>query len=298
MIGTVVARKDFEDVIRSWMFWTIMGVSLLLMVIVTFGVATDDLDEVGQEIVYALFSSLGGQLVIPVMALIFGYMAIAGERQSGSLRVLFGLSHGRADVLVGKLLSRSAAMLVGTLLASAVVGALVLLLFDPFDVGTFLGFTALTILMALSFTGIAIGISATTGTRSRAMGGAIGSYVGFTLAWHPVVAMLHYAVEGELAGFDLPEWYAFLLMLNPLTAYRESLGQLTDQYLWPLIGWSNIVEDVPQEATGEPGALLLSNRVAGDPFYVSEPFAAAVLVAWFAVPVALGYRRFQRADLN
>lgn len=298
MSWRLVARKDFEDVIRSWMFWTIIGVSLLLMVIVTFGVATGDMNQIGQNLVYVLFNSLGSQLVIPIMALIFGYMAIAGERQSGSLRILFGLSHNRWDVMVGKLLSRSGVMVIGTLLSCAVVGALIVMLFDSFEVGTFLTFVVLTTLLALTFTGIAIGISSTTGTRARAMGGAIGSYVGFMLLWHPFVAILHYVIEGELVGLEAPNWYLGLLAVNPLTAYRETLGQQLDQYLSALIGWPNIVEDVPPSAMAEEGTLLLTNRASDAPFYLTDWFAVAVLLAWFAVPVALGYWRFQKADLN
>lgn len=200
--------------------------------------------------------------------------------------------------MVGKLLSRSGVMVIGTLLSCAVVGALIVMLFDSFEVGTFLTFVVLTTLLALTFTGIAIGISSTTGTRARAMGGAIGSDVGFMLLWHPFVAILHYVIEGELVGLEAPNWYLGLLAVNPLTAYRETLGQQLDQYLSALIGWPNIVEDVPPSAMAEEGTLLLTNRASDAPFYLTDWFAVAVLLAWFAVPVALGYWRFQKADLN
>lgn len=299
MSWTLIARKDFEDVIQSGMFWAVMGVSLLLMSIVTFGVSTGGLDDLGQEIVYSLFDTLGTQLVVPVIALVFGYMAIAGERTSGSLRVLFGLGHNRRDVILGKLVSRSVVMTIGALLSCAVVAGLILSLFDTFETGTFLGFVGLTILLTLAFTGIAIGVSSTTGSRGRAMSGAIGSYVLFKLMWHPFVAVFHYAVEGELVGAEAPDWYLGLLMLNPLTAYSDTLGQLIGQSTFSLIDWSTVVEDVPQEAAREQGALLLANRTAGEvPFYLEQWFAVVVLLAWFLVPVALGAWRFQRADLN
>lgn len=294
-----IACKDFEDAVRSGMFWAIIGVSLLLLVVVAFGVATDDLDGVGAEVVYLLYSQLGADLVIPVMGLVFGYMAIAGERQSGSLRILFGLSHNRRDVMVGKVLSRSALITVGMIVSVTVVLGLVVALFDNFDVGTFLAFAGLTVLLALTFTGIAVGVSAMTGTRGRAMGGAIGSYVAFQILWYPFVAILHYALEGELAGVEAPDWYLLLLMLNPIEAYRQSLGQVIGQHMFGMIWWPNIVEDIPDEALSQDDSLLFANRAAGDaPFYLGEWFGVLVLAAWFAVPIALGYWRFQNADLN
>jgi ABC-2 type transport system permease protein len=294
----LVAHKDFEDAIRSRKFWAIIGVSLLFLVIVAFGAGTGETDP-QQELVYQLFNNIGSQLVVPVMGLIFGYLAVAGERESGSLRVLFGLTHGRRDVLLGKLLSRVGMMVVAMLVSSAVVAGLVLGLTDGFDVGIFLAFTGLTALLAVTFTGIAVGISAATGSRARAMGGAVGSYVAFLILWHPAVAIAHYLLEGELAGVAPPDWYLGALMLNPLTAYSEVLGAVLDRYLTGFIGWPFIVEDVPQEMLQDETALLLSNRAAGEaPFYVSEWFAVVVLLAWFVVPVALGYWRFARADLN
>lgn len=298
MSWTLVAHKDFADAIRSRKFWSMIGVSLLFLIIVAFGAGTGDTDG-GQELVYQLFNTVGSQMVIPVMGLIVGYLAIAGERESGSLRVLFGLTHGRRDVVVGKLLSRAGMMLVAMVLSAIVVAGLVLALFDGFDVEIFIGFSVLTVLLALTFTGLAVGISAAAGSRARAMGGAVGSYVVFLILWYPAVAIGHYLLEGELAGVTPPDWYLGALMLNPLLAYSEALGQVLEQYLSGFIGWPFIVEDVPQEVLADETALLLSNRAAGDaPFFVSEWFAIVVLVAWLVVPVTVGYWQFQRADLN
>jgi len=298
MSWALVAHKDFADAIQSRKFWSIIGVSLLFLVIVAFGAGTGETDP-QQELVYQLFNNIGSQLVVPVTGLIFGYLAVAGERESGSLRVLFGLTHGRRDVMVGKLLSRAGMMIIAMLVSAAVVAGLVVALTDEFDLGMFFAFTGLTALLAVTFTGIAVGISAATGSRTRAMGGAVGSYVAFLILWHPAVAIVHYLLEGELAGINPPDWYLGALVLNPLIAYTEALGQVLDQYLTGFIGWPFIVENVPQELLTDETALLLSNRAVGEaPFYLSQWFAVVVLVAWFVGPVVLGYRRFSRADLN
>ncbi|ELY63963.1 ABC transporter permease subunit [Natrinema versiforme] len=297
MTWVAIARKDFEDVVRSRMVWGIIGVFLVLMGIVTLGASSQIEDPAATDVI-SFFTNVGGQLFVPIIALVVGYMAIAGERQSGSLRILFGLSHNRRDVLLGKLASRTGVIAAATLVACAFTAVLMLALFGSLPVGTVLAFVALTLLLGAAFTAIAVGVSATAATRARAMGGAIGSYILFTLLWHPLVAGLHYLLEGDLVGLEAPGWYLFALRLNPLEAYRQAMSLLVDGYVPALVGWETIVEDVPQGAF-QQGALAVSDRVAGDlPFYLSEWFAAVVLAVWIVVPVAIGYRRFQRADLN
>ena len=299
MTSAQIARKDFEDAVRSRMVWAAVGVFVLLMGIIGASAATNDLSEADPTMLINLFANIGGQLLVPIIALMVGYMAIVGERQSGSLRVLFGLSHSRRDVFVGKLASRLGLVAVVTLVACAVAVVLALVLFDSLPVATFLGFVGITILLGAAFAAIAVGVSAMAETRMRAMGGAIGSFVVFTMIWHPLVAGIHYLVEGELAGLEAPNWYFFLLRLNPLEAYTQVSSSLADQFIWGLIGWQSIVEDVPASTFQDPSALLLSNRVAGDlPFYLSGWFAAVTMLVWIAVPALVGYRSFRDADLN
>jgi ABC-2 type transport system permease protein len=77
------------------------------------------------------------------------------------------------------------------------------------------------------------------------------------------------------------------------------MSLLIDGFVPALVGWENIVEDVPASAFQGQEPLMVSNRIAGDvPFYLTEWFAAVILLVWIIVPIAIGYRRFERADLN
>lgn len=299
MTWAQVARKDFEDSIRSRMLWAAMAAFVLLMGIVVGAAATGDLSEADPTNLIVVFSQLGGQLLVPIVALMIGYMAIVGERESGSLRVLFGLSHSRSDVFAGKFVSRLGVIGVAALVACGVAIALAVLLFGSIDAGTFLGFVAVTLLLGAAFTSIAVCVSAMTASRAQAMAGAIGAYVLFIMLWHPIVAGLHYALNGELVGVEGPAWYFLLLRFNPLTAYVHTTGSLADQFINGLIGWETIVEDVALSQLQQPDALLLSNRVSGDlPYYLSDWSAGLILLAWVVVPAAVGYWRFEAADLN
>lgn len=299
MSVTLVARKDFEDVVRSRMLWAILGLFLAFMVIVTAGATSGELADSGAEDVIALFVNVGAGLFIPIVAIFVGYRSIAGERESGSLRVLFGLSHGRSDVMAGKTISRLAAILLATLVACAVVVALALTIFGSVPLGTFGGFVGLTLLLAMMFTAVAVGVSATAATRYRAMGGAIGGYLAFVMFWYPAGAGLHYLIEGDLPGRVVPEWYLLLQYLNPAEAYRQAIMLLLERDTYLLIGWSNIVEDIEITPTGGGDVLVATNRIAGElPWYLSEYAAVASLLAWIVCPLAVGYWQFRRADLN
>lgn len=299
MTSAQIARKDFEDAVKSKIVWAAVGVFVLLMAIIGASAATSDLSNTDATTIITLFANIGGQLLVPIIALMVGYMAIVGERESGSLRVLFGLSHSRRDVFVGKLASRLGVILVATLVACIVAVVMALVLFDSIPALTFLGFVTITLLLGAAFTAIAVGVSATTDSRMQAMGGSIGSYVLFTIVWYPLVAGIHYLVEGELAGLEAPNWYFFLVRLNPVEAYLQVAGSLADEFIWGLFGWQGMVEDVPASALQDPNALMLSNRVAGDlPFYLSDWFAAVTMLVWIVVPAAVGYRAFRNADLN
>ncbi|ELZ23350.1 hypothetical protein C477_02344 [Haloterrigena salina JCM 13891] len=299
MSSTLIARKDFEDAIRSRLVWAVMGVFLFLMALVAVSASTQDLSEVEPTQLIVTVTNIGGLLFIPIVSLIVGYMAIVGERQSGSLRVLFGLSHSRWDVFVGKFVSRLGVVFVATLLTVALTVGMAVAMFDSVPLGTYLGYSVLTILLGLAFAAIAVGVSAVSTSRMQAMGGAIGSYVVFSLIWHPLVAGVHYLLEGSMPGLEAPEWYFLLLRLNPLDAYRQVSSELASEFIWGIIGMESIVEDIPDAAFENPDTLLVSNRVSGDlPFYLSDWFAAVVLLVWIVVPLAIGYWRFDGADLN
>ena len=299
MSSALIARKDFEDAVRSRMIWAVMGVFVFLMVVISAGAATNGLEDAEATEIIPLVANVGGQLMIPILALLVGYMAIVGERQSGSLRVLFGLSHSRWNVFAGKLASRLGVIVIATVVACLVALGMVVALFDDFPARTLLAFSLLTVLLGTVFTAIAVAVSAVSSSRMQAMGGAIGSYVVFTLVWHPAMAGLHYLVEGSLPGYEAPTWYFFLLRLNPFEAYTQVASELADQFIWGIIGWQGTVEDVPENVFQEPNTLMLSERVSGDlPIYLQDWVAVPILLLWIAIPLAIGYWRFERADLN
>jgi ABC-2 type transport system permease protein len=272
----VVARKDFEDAVRSRMLWVITAVFLVFTAGAVY-VRKAVLGDVPGLPDATQFLTEPSSLIIPLTALVVAYLAIAGERESGSIKILLGLPHTRGDVVFGKLVGRTLVVTAGILVAFAGAALTMLALFGELPVVDFLLLTLVTAFFGLTYVGIAIGASAFTATRSRAMALAIAAFFLFQVVWDLVPLGVYYAVEGALPSGALPAWYHFVRVLNPNTAY----GQTAD------IVFSGTGPVVPAEA-------LAGSSV---PFYVQNWFGLVILLFWLVVPVALGYWRFERADI-
>lgn len=291
-----IARKDFEDAVRSKTLWGLILVFGAFLVMSLFS-AEELFPEAVTVDTHKALAGVGmlAQLFLPGIALIAGYMSVVGERRSGSLRVLLSYPFSRFDVVAGKLVGRS--LVTGTALGVgfAVASVLVVALYGAPDVMAFAGFVATGVLVGLTFTALAVGGSAAVSTRGRAMALTVGSYMVMLLFWKPVIVGLYYVVNGSLPGLHADRWYLFLKRLNPLEAYRALTGEILGERLTAIPRLS--LEDVPARAPHEK--LEIANRVVGEvPFYLENWFLVVVLIAWGLIPVVVGYWYFERADLG
>ncbi len=269
----VVARKDFEDAVRSKMLWAVT----VLFVLSTAGTvyALDRIMELTGTTVLQMLTIPAG-LIIPISSLVVAYLAIAGERESGSIKILLGLPHTRRDVVVGKLFGRTGVVVAAVGVAFAVTFGVLVALYGSINVVDYLSLFLVTSLFGTTFVGIAVGISSATSTRSRAMAAAVGVFVAFQILWDYVPTAVYYFVEGTLPAGQLPAWYYLVLTLNPKNAYSSAATMF-----------------LPKSPAGD-----LTSRLAGEiPFYLESWFALVILLVWLVVPVVFGYAQFSRVDL-
>lgn len=291
-----VAHKDFVDAVRSRMIWGIVSVFVVLMgLLLAIAPVTFPVEETITAEMALSFVAEVAQLFVPIVALIAAYMAIVGERQSGSLRVLLSYPFSRFDVVAGKFAGRT--LMIGTALSIGLVImlALAVVIYGNPGIRTMAGLLLAGLLFGLAFTGLAVGVSAATDTRGKAMATVLGIYLVSLMFWDAIVAGIYYVVNGSLPELEAEAWYFLLLRLNPIEAFRA----LVDGVLEPTVhtAFTIPVEDVPQDATAEQ--LALSNRVIGNlPFFLNDWFLVVVLITWTVFPVVLGYWRFQGADLG
>jgi ABC-2 type transport system permease protein len=292
-----VARKDFEDAVRSKMLWGVMGTFVafmgFLLVLVSLqptpGGSEEDLAKGALQTIAAL-----SQLFGPLVALIAGYMAVVGERRSGSLRILLSYPHSRRDVVGGKLVGRAAVIAVTVVAGFAVNVLLSVVLFGSPQLGSFAGVLLAVTLLSLGFVGLAVGVSAGTTTRGRAMAVVIGLFLACFVFWDAAAAGLYAVVTGSLPGLEVEGWYLLVKQLNPLGAYRTLAQSAVDGYVGAIFQMG--LEQIPRDT---PGAQrMVANRVTGSvPFYLTDWFAGVILLAWGVVPPVFGYLRFRRSDL-
>lgn len=291
-----VARKDFEDAIRSKLLWGLVAVFVAFLVMTLVSAEQLFPASVTVDAAKALSGvAMLAQLFIPGVALIVGYMAVVGERRSGNLRVLLSYPFSRGDVVLGKLVGRTLVTATGLVVSYAMALGLIVVLYGSPDRATFAGFVASGVLVALTFTALAVGGSAAAATRGRAMTLTVGSFMAMVFFWNPAVVGLYYTVTGSLPGLQADSWYFLLKRLNPLEAFRGLSSAALEQRVqaFPQIP----LENVPADAT--PEQLALANRLAGEiPFYLEDRFSVVVLVAWGVIPVVIGYWQFERADLG
>lgn len=272
MTWRAVARKDFADAIRSRSLWPVAGLFVLVttgtsLVLTLFSIqsasAADSIVGIAR-----LLKLLAGVLV-PVTAVLVGYRAVVGERETGSIKLLLSLPHERRAVVLGKLVGRAAvvsvAVVAGFGLSTAVVAV-----FAPTTLPIFLGVTLLTVLFAVAFVAIAVGLSAATGSARRAAAGAFGAFVVSDIVWQRVPGI--YNVLSGGSG-PTPAWIYFVQRLSPSGAYNGAFS---------VVGGSSSL----QASLGGPV-----------PPYLTWWAAVLVLVGWIVLPTWLGYRRFERADL-
>ena len=285
MSWMAIAKKDFRDARRAKILWGATGIFLFFyaVLLLTSSQGGRSSNEAAVDAIGGLI--FAGAFLLPLVIISMGYLAIAGERESGSIKYLLGLPNSRREVLLGKFVGRSALALTAVGI-SLVVGAGMLL----FQFGTipveYLYYSTLTCLFAVVFIALAVGLSALADTRGKAMAATIGTYVFFSFIW--VVPGINpndsvaFVVE-DLLGMDAtPELYQFVQNLSPVFAYGGAVDA--------------IVFGAPE---GEnPGPNTLDPAASDVPFYLSDQFLVLLLVAWIVVPLAIGYLRFRSAELG
>ncbi|MDG5819644.1 ABC transporter permease [Natronococcus sp. A-GB7] len=295
-----VAKKDFQDSVRSWLFW---GLSLFFftLLVATTGVVSyfgEDLAAQGATTdVLVGFVSEITRLIIPLIALVLGWKAIAGERESGSIKILLSLPHSRKDVLLGKLLGRSAVLSLSLTLGFVLAAVVVAVLLGGFDVGDYIGLLAVSIVYGIAYTSIAVSLSSLTRSTTVAGAAMFGVFILFYVVWNALTSVASLLADRGIPFFDtisyttevqgqevelerLPDWVYFVVNLDPGEAYGRTLTLVTDTDMIELQAQLN------EEMFG--GEL---------PFFLQDWFALLILVFWIVVPIAVALYRFDRVDL-
>jgi ABC-2 type transport system permease protein len=294
MSWQAIARKDFQDAVRSKWLWALSAIFFGLFVgsayLIGSGIESQGNQPLTSEVFVPTLGNRVVALVVPIVAIVVAYSSIIGERESGSLKLLLSLPHSRQDVVAGKTLGRSTVLalpiLVGMLLAAVV------LVFYGIDVGAlkYLAFVGLTLLLGIVFVNIAVGVSAGASTNRRAMLGTVGLYVVFTMLWTQVRRVLLVFNDKLGLGWEniaLVKYGLFIKYFNPIRAYETLVTRL----------YADSVLSARLYGVRGLQRQMISKQLGEAPFYLSDWVVLAQFLLWLLVPAALGYLAFKNADL-
>lgn len=281
MSWAIVAQKDFRDAGRSKMLWVVS----ILFVLFAAGFAllyaqipalqqgmSNEVATTG----FLLFLQTPIGIFVPIIGLMLGYKAVAGEIENGNVKLLLSLPHSRTNVVVGKLIGRISVLTIATIIGFTVATAIMLALYPNFSLGEYVQFILLTLLFGGAYVSIGLSLSSLTKSTTKAGIGVFSLFVLFNWLWGFIPNLLNMLINSSFFfGGGTPDWAVVFGRLSPNGAFNGAL--------MPLL-----------QLTSEQEQLLTQ---AGDAFYFSWWFSLLILLAWVVLPIVLGSLRFRSMDL-
>ncbi|MFA5535696.1 MAG: ABC transporter permease subunit [Bacillota bacterium] len=213
-----VAEKELLEAIRSrWLITFTIVFALLALLISFFGMS-----GLGVGGGYQGFNRVTAGLLnlvlylLPLIALVMGGAAVAGEKESGSLHVLLVHPVSKAEVIVGKFLGLGLALMAAILTGFGGAGIVIALKVGTMSMGDYLTFVILSMVLGLTFLSIALLLSVVTSRRAQAMGLAI-------FAWFLMVLVYDFLAIGVASMQQIKiviPLLLTLLLLNPVDMVR------------------------------------------------------------------------------
>ena len=292
MTWLVVAKKDFRDAVQSRALWALVGVFVVVSLVSTYAyVEVPEMfgEPAGATFGGLIFFTVGlTGLFVPLAAIVVCYKSLAGERELGSIKLLLSLPTTRGNVFAGKVVGRAAILAFGMSVGLVVGLGFGAVMIGELNAVAVLVFLLLTLSFAAIYSAIVVGLSATTGSTSRATTLALGFFVVFELIWDVVVMAILYVAGGFSlpAPADVPEWAFAVMQVSPSSAYFSSIVAL--------------LPDLADRVDADPsqdGAGVSVSGAEAEPFLASPEVGLVVLVLWLVVPLVVGYYRFDGADL-
>jgi len=269
MTWQVIARQDGSVTVGSRSVKILLG--LLAAVALLAGyiypiAAPEPITTAG----FAPFVLEGIRFVIPFVAVLLTYGAVASHRESGSIRLSLSLPHSRRDVVLGAFASRTGLVTAVSVASLLGAGALVVYPFGELVLDRFLVFVGLTVLFGAVWCGLGLAVSLVAATRRRALVLAFALLFLFVVVWETAVAALRLGLNAAgIVDGTLPDPAQFLVGLEPSLLFERATT----------------------------GLVLPGESVAG-PWYMGEWVALGCLVLWVVGPLGLAFLRFDGSDLS
>lgn len=295
-----VARKDLRNSRRSIALW--VGGMCLACIAVLLAYANQGFSMTDTEAVQQTFHLLTIvlSLLLPIVALVVSYLAIAGEREGGGIKFLLSLPNRRREVFAGKVVSR--VTLLGALVLFVYVAAtsVALAKHGAFPALAVLGTLVATLVYGSVFVSIGVALSATVGSQSGAIARSLVAYFVLVLLYlFPVIRISNVvqAFHTELLGMDRnPDLYNAIEHTSPYRAYQKTTNLVVPEQ-FERHPFADSAQNAAETARSQAGEAA-SSTTLDLPIYLTDEFSLLVLALWLVVPLVVGYRAFERAELE
>lgn len=156
-------------------------------------------------------------LVVPLMAITAGAGAIAGERERGTLLYLLAQPVSRLEVLLGKFLGLSVAIVASLCLGFGLSAAALAWRAGGVGAGAFLALVGLACLLGVVM--LAVGLCISAASRKTGVATGVGLFVWLTLVFLSDLGLMAGAIVFKLRVQEL----FGLAVLNPLQAFKMAV---------------------------------------------------------------------------
>ena len=222
MISRILATAVTEAHIARRNRWVLIAVVLMVVFsLVLSAVGSAPSGRLGADSLSVTVASLTSLAVylVPLVALLMSFDAIAGEVERGTLPLLLTYPVARWEVLAGKLLAHTS-ILVVALVAGYGAAAAIAVATDPTAISGFGALWRLTwtsTLLGATFLGIGYALSSMARRASGAAGLAIGLWLALVVLYD--LALLA-AVVTDNGGVFTTQVFPVALLANPADAFR------------------------------------------------------------------------------
>ncbi len=222
MINRILATATTEIHIARRNRWVLIAVVLMVIFSLVLSAAgsapTGALGSDRLSVVVASLTSLSVYLV-PLVALLMSFDAVAGEVERGTLPLLLTYPVARWEVLAGKMIAHMAILMIA-ITAGYGAAAVVTIAADPAAITGLAALWRLTwtsFLLGGTFLGIGYALSSLAGRVSGAAGLAIGLWLGMVVLYD--LGLLA-AVVADDGGTFTTRIFPYTLLANPADAFR------------------------------------------------------------------------------
>ncbi|MFN8559485.1 MAG: ABC transporter permease [Dehalococcoidia bacterium] len=267
----VIARKELRDAFRSR--WALAFAATFAVVALALMVVQGQGGDVGAQGFNRTTAGLVNLclMLTPLLALVLGAGAVAGERERGTLTTLLSQPVSPGQIILGKYVGITAAVWLAIVLGFGAAGLLAALVQPLTGIGHYALFILLSCALASAMLGLGMVISVYADSRLKALALAI-------LVWFALVLLYDLGAVGLALAFSSSGRALLLAVLgNPIECVRILAIMALEpdlDVLGPLGAY------VTNEVGRSAGALLLLGALA----------------AWVSVPLAITLRVFSRAD--